>query len=174
MVVGLVFERLGHALHVGQLVVRVVRILIAVAVTQILHEFGRRVADDKWNGLRKHGQCVLFGALVCDVKRVRFGRERHIDDRLGQMHAALGHAYQMARLICRDRDLERARVGKPYVLARKAGHSPCDIDRVFARFEHSRQPIDRRVGIGIAHRLVQRRDEVVVFLAVFVIEQRLL
>ena len=85
------------------------------------------------------------------------------------MNAAFGHTEEMARLISRHGDLERARIGKPHVLARKADHPPRHIERIFARFEHARQPIDGGVGIGIAHGLMQRGDDVIVFLARLVI-----
>ena len=85
------------------------------------------------------------------------------------MHRTFGHTYKMTRLIRRHRYFERTRIGKSYILARKPRDAPCDIQRIFARFQHARKPIHRRIGIGIAHRLMQRRNKVVVFLAGFVV-----
>ena len=60
---------------------------------------------------------------------------------------------------------ERLRIGVADVLGREAHQPPRDVQRILAGLEHARQPVDRRVGIAVAHRLVQRRDQVVVLLA---------
>ena len=68
---------------------------------------------------------------------------------------------------------QRVRVGEADVLAREADAAARDVERVLAALEHAREPVDRGVGVGVAHRLVQRRDDVVVLLAVLVVHQRL-
>lgn len=50
-----------------------------------------------------------------------------------------------------NRHPERLRVGEPNVLSRKPHDAARDIQRILARFKHPREPIDGRVGIGIAH-----------------------
>ena len=52
--------------------------------------------------------------------------------------------------------------------------APRDVERVFARFEHPPEPVERRVGIAVAHRLVERGDQVVVLFTRLVIEQNAL
>ena len=88
------------------------------------------------------------------------------------MHRAFRHSQKVTRLIRRDRRFQRARIRQPNVLAREANNAPRDIQRVFAAFQHPRQPVHRRVRVGIAHRLVQRADEVIVPVALLVVEQR--
>ena len=74
-------------------------------------------------------------------------------------------------MVCRHGDLQRAGVGKPHVFAGKARHSARDVEGVFARLEHTRQPIYRGIRVGVAHRFVQGRDDVVVFLARLVVKE---
>ena len=90
-----------------------------------------------------------------------------------QVHRAFGHPDEVARLIRRDCDFERARVRHADVLAGKAGYAPRNIERVLACFQHAREPVDRCVRIGVAHGFVQRRDQVVMFFTGLVVQQRL-
>ena len=79
----------------------------------------------------------------------------------------------MTRLIRRHGDLQRAAVRHAHVLAREPNEPPRHIQRVFARLQHTRKPVDRRVRVTVAHRFVQRRNDVVVLLAGFVVQKRL-
>ena len=78
----------------------------------------------------------------------------------------------MHRVLCRQRDLERARIGVADVLGREPDEPARDVERILAGLEHARQPVDGRVGVAVAHRFVQRRNDVVVLLAGLVVEQR--
>ena len=89
------------------------------------------------------------------------------------MDRTLRHAEKMACLVGGDGLLQRAGVGQADILAGKADHTAGHIQRVFARFQHARQPVDGRIRVGVAHRLVQRRDQIIMFLALFVIKQGL-
>ena len=79
----------------------------------------------------------------------------------------------MARLIRRHGDLQCTAVRHAHILAREPNEPPRHIQRVFARLQHTRKPVDRRVRVAVAHRFVQRRDDVVVLLAGFVVQKRL-
>ena len=68
--------------------------------------------------------------------------------------------------------VQRLRIGVADVLGREADQPSRDVQRVLAGFHHARQPVDGGVRIAVAHRLVQRGDEVVVLLADLVVEQR--
>ena len=70
----------------------------------------------------------------------------------------------------RDRHLERARIGVADVLAREDDHPARDEARVLAALEHPRQVEERGVRIGAARRLDPRRDQVVVLIALLVVE----
>jgi hypothetical protein len=68
---------------------------------------------------------------------------------------------------------ERLRIGETDVLAREAHHATREIERILARREHPAEPVERRVGVALAQRLVERRDEVEVLLARLVVEHDL-
>ncbi len=69
---------------------------------------------------------------------------------------------------------KRVRIGQADVFDRHAHHAARDVERIFSGFEHAPQPVERGVGIAVAHRLVQRGNQVVMFFAGFVVEQNAL
>ena len=115
---------------------------------------------------------------ACPVERgvhgVRLGRAREVDGRLRERQLALGRSEEVVGVLGRQRDRERLGIGQPDVLRRHADEPPRDEEPVLARLEHPGQPVERRVGIRVAHGLVERADQVVVLLARLVVEERLL
>ena len=69
-----------------------------------------------------------------------------------------------------DGDEERPGVGDPDVLGGVHDQPPRDVAGVLAALEHRREVVERRVGIGAADRLDERRDEVVVRVAGLVVD----
>src|ERR1035441_3749881 len=69
--------------------------------------------------------------------------------------------------------LQRARVGQPDVFDGHAHQAARDVQAVLAGLQHARQPVERGIGIARPHGFVQRRDQVVVLFARFVVEQHL-
>ena len=69
-------------------------------------------------------------------------------------------------------DHERLRIGKANVLDRHPHHAPRQEQRIFAGIHHAREIIQRRVGIGAAHRFMQRRDQVVMAVGRLVVDRR--
>ena len=102
---------------------------------------------------------------VGGVDGVRLGREAEIDDGLGQRQVAFGRAEKIDGFFGGEAEIERFRSGEADVFDGHADHAAGEIERVFAGGEHARQPIERGVGIAVAHALVQRGDEVVVLFA---------
>jgi len=47
------------------------------------------------------------------------------------MNGTFGHTYEAASLKNRNRDFERARIGKTYILACKPRYAPCHIQWIF-------------------------------------------
>ena len=170
-VVDAVFEAVGEALHGGEFVLGVVRIDVALAVIKLSHQAGGRVADDDGDRLRNGVEGVVLGAHVRNVAGVGFRRKRKINHRFRQMNAAFGHSDEVACLIGGDGDLQCSGIGKPHILARKTCHAPRDVEGIFPRFQHARQPIYGGIGIGIAHGFVQGGDDVVMLLARLVVKQ---
>ena len=87
------------------------------------------------------------------------------------MHRAFRHADEVARLIRGHRQFQRAGVREPHILTGKAHHAPRYIQRGLPGLQHAGQPVHRRVGIGVAHAFVQGGDQVVVLLALFIVQQ---
>ena len=78
----------------------------------------------------------------------------------------------MDRVLGCDGDRQRLRVGVADVFRGEANQPPRDVERILAGLDHPRQPVDRSVRIAVAHRLVQRRNQVVVLFARLVVEER--
>ena len=102
---------------------------------------------------------MLFGAAA----RYRRLRERY---------RALRQPHETHRLLRRDRHGQRLRVGHADVLRREDHDAPRDEERILSRLQHPRQPVDRRVRVGAAHRLDERGDRVVVGVARLVVAER--
>src|SRR3546814_9294431 len=66
---------------------------------------------------------------------------------------------------------QRLRIGEADILARKTGESPQDVERLLARDEHPREPIERRLRVRPAQRLMERRDQIVMAVAALVIDR---
>ena len=64
---------------------------------------------------------------------------------------------------------ERLRIGQSNVLRRQDDDAARDKERVFASLDHPHQPVDCRVGVGVAHRLDEGGDSVVVGIARLVV-----
>ena len=117
---------------------------------------------------------VLRRAFQRYVARVRLRCAREVDRRLREVQARLRQPDVLDGLGGGDCDQQRARIRVADVLGREHDHSPRDEARVFAALEHRGEVVDARVGIGAAHRLDERRDEVVVRVGGLVVEERAL
>jgi len=76
------------------------------------------------------------------------------------------------RLLRGHGDAEGLRIGQPNILGCQYHQTPGDEHGIFARLEHPRKPVHTRMGIAVAHRLDERRDDVVVLVAGAVVTQR--
>src|SRR5437867_4211638 len=112
-------KRLRQVVLVYARVRRVVRVLVAGAVAEVLHESRRRVADVERHGLGRPLGHVLLRLVVGDVHGVRLRRERQIERRLGERQLALGIAEEVVGLLRRQGQRERAGVGVADVLRRE-------------------------------------------------------
>ena len=124
-----------------------------------------RVADVQRHRFGRAFLHVGLGLVERDVGGVRLRRQRQVERRLGERQLALRRAEEVVRLLGGQRERERPRVGVADVLGREAHEPARDVERILAGVEHARHPVERGVGVGVAQRLVQRRDEVVVLLA---------
>ena len=79
----------------------------------------------------------------------------------------------MAGVVSRHCDLQRAGIRQADVFTGEPRHAPCNVERVFTCFQHPREPVDRRLRVGVAHRFVERGNDVIVLLPFFVVEEGL-
>ena len=102
---------------------------------------------------------VSLGRALCraegDVGGVRFGRGGEVEHGLGDRELALGRAEALVDVPGGERLRQRLRVGHADVLGGEADQAAGDEERVLAAGEHAREPVEGRVGVGAAQRLVQ-------------------
>ena len=147
-------------------------VLIALAIAFLLHQLGRRVEDVFWRQQRT----VLLGAAhrraIGLVGGIRFRRGGDIDHRLRDREFAFRATKKIVSVLGGVGDHQRLRIGEPDILDRHPHHAPRQKQRVLAGIEHARQIIQRGVGIGAAHRFMQRGDQVVVAVGGLVVDRR--
>ena len=147
------------------------RVPVALAVFELFHQRGRRIAK-----MQRHGLChivmrILSGTGVRLVHGVAFGRRRQVNRCLRQRGVALGHPDEMDRVFCGHGDGQRLRIGVADVFRGEPDETAGDIERIFAGLHHARQPVDGGVRIAVPHRFVQSGNQVVVLLSRLVVEQ---
>ncbi len=162
LVEGAALHLVGEEVRAGETLGRVGVVLIALAVAELLHQLGRGVAD---MGGRHQGAGLVRRLLrrlegFIDADRLRRGGQ--MDHGLSQRQLPLRRAEEVVGVLGRVGDQNGQGVGLTDVLDRHAHDAARQIERVFAPVQHPRQPVERRVRIRSAHRLMQGRDEVVV------------
>ena len=80
-------------------------------------------------------------------------------------------AEEIIGVLGRQRHHQRVRIGHTDILAGKAHEAAQQIERRFPRRQHAFEIIQRRIGVRPAQRLVQRRDQPIMPLAVLVINR---
>ena len=130
----------------------------------------------RWSGTGSWRVCSISccDGAVGGVDGVGFGSEGEVDDGFGEGQVAFGGAEELHGLLGAQAEVERFGSGEADVFDGHADDAAGEIERVFAGGEHAGQPIERGVGIGVAHALVQRGDEVVVLFARLVVHQHAL
>src|ERR1035437_4108579 len=164
-------QRRRQALHIGDGVFELVRVLVALAVAPFLHGFRRRVAQVHGDRLRDGPRHVLLDGAQGAIGGVALGRDAEIDGRLRKRQIAFGNAQEVHRLLDRNALFEGARIGEADVFDRHADQAARDVEAILAGFEHAGQPVERGVRVTGAHGFVQRGNQVEMFLAAFVVEQ---
>ena len=85
-----------------------------------------------------------------------------------------GHSDKLDRVLGRDCQRERFRIGETDVFARENYDSPRDETEILASVQHFREPIHRAFLIRPAHAFDERADRVVVCVAGAIINDCLL
>ena len=102
---------------------------------------------------------------IASALRLLFGAVARWTTAWARLSWASGQPDELERVGRRRRHDERLRIGHADVLAGEDHHPADDEPGVLAGFEHPAQPVDRGVGVGAAHRLDERADDVVVVVA---------
>ena len=84
---------------------------------------------------------------------------------------AFGRTKEIESVLGGESDGESAGFGEADVFAGHAHNAAREIERVFAGFEHAREPVESGVGIGVADGFVQGGDEVEMLFAGFVVAE---
>ena len=127
--------------------------------------------------LRRQQGAALFRRAHRGPKRlvggVRFRGGGQINDGLRDREFAFGMAEEVVGVLGGVADHQRLRIGKTDILHRHADHAPGQKQRILASIHHAREIIQGGVGVGAAHRLMQRRNQVVVTVGGLVVDRRL-
>ena len=99
---------------------------------------------------------------------VGLGRGRHQNDRFRERNPRLGQSQLERAVHARLDDGGALRVRQPDILARNDKHAPRRGDHI-ACLEQPRKIMQGRVRVGAAHGLLQRREDVVMAVAVAVV-----
>ena len=83
-------EGFGETIHIGDAAFFVVRVLIALAVVEFLHELRGCIAEVEGDGLLAGGFDIGEDFAVAGVEGVGFGREGEEDGGFGEGQIAFG------------------------------------------------------------------------------------
>src|SRR5215204_1354536 len=126
---------------------RVVRVHVTLPVAELA---GARVTGvSQVDGNRAGGSVAHVLDCGADPRDhgVRLGREREVDDGLGEIEARLGHSDELDGAGGGVGDEQRLRVGHADVLRGEDDEAAGDQARVLPRFEHAGEPVQPGVGI---------------------------
>src|SRR5256884_377612 len=171
MVVGAAREIVREAEHVGDFFREVVGVFVAVAVAEIFHKASGGIAHMERHGIGLGFVDVVEDFAVGGVDGVGFGCERKVDGGFGEGEVAFGRTEEIEGVFGRERHGQGVGVGRPDVFAGHAHHAAREVERIFAGFDHAREPIEGGVRIGVAHGFVERGDEIEMLFPGFVVAE---
>ena len=87
-----------HAFHVGHAGFDIMSILVAFAVSELLHQRRGRVSQMERHRLRAMGFDLGRYFVVSGVERIRLGRQRQVDRSLGKGKIAFRRAEKINRI----------------------------------------------------------------------------
>ena len=146
-------------------------IAIPLPIPKPLHHRGHGIPQMEWNSEISMGFCIFHGLKQSDIGGIIFVPGREIGRPLGQVDLRLGEPHKLHGLSDRSRDHQAHRIGIPHVLGGKNNHAPGDKFRVLSPFQHTGEPVEGAVRIGIPQAFNVGRDDVVMFFAGFVVAE---
>ncbi len=150
---------------------RIVGVAIATSVAELSRQRRRRVAQVQRHRERAMGEGRRRRALDAEIGGVALGRAGQEGHGLRQRDAAFRQADALDGEKGRGGETERRWFGVADVLGGEDDEPPGHEERVVAGLEQARQVVERGVRIAGAQALDQCGDDVVVLLAVAIVEQ---
>src|SRR3984957_17711728 len=172
LVVDAVRHRIGSVALRDDAVIEVVRVTVALTVADLARPRIVRVAQVRRHRAYEPVSHVGAGRVDGLDHGVGLGRQRDVDDRLGQVDPGLGQPDELDRLGRGHRGQQRGRVGHAHVLAGVHDKPPGDEPRVLPRLDHPGQVVQGRVHVTAPQGLDERTDHVVMLVAVPVVADR--
>ena len=152
----------------------VVRILVAVVITQVFHQLRGGIADGQRHGLVAGATDELEGGIDTEIGAVALGRGGQIDRCLGQGDAPLRPADLHHGIEGGVGEQKGIGICQADVLGSADDKSAGDELRVFPTLDHTCKPVEGGIGIGTPNALDEGGDDVVVHLALLVVGQGIL
>ena len=144
---------------------------ITRAVAQVLHQSRRRVKDMR----RRHEAACRFGrgtrGRQSRVHGVRFRRRSKIYNSFGDREFALRAAQPLIGFPRGNRQGQGIRISHADILGGETHQTTRQITRILSAIQHPREPIESRIRIRAAQRLMQGGDQVVMLLPVLVVQR---
>ena len=153
----------------GHTVGLVMRIDIVLAVPETGRAGIPAPTKVRWDRASTSATHVGNGGIDPGIRRIALGSQRVVNNGLRQDDSRFGHPDLGHCVHRRDRRLQRGRVAHPDVLACRDDDAPSDEAWVLARLELTGEVVQCCVDIRAAHRLDERRRDVVVLVAGLVV-----
>ena len=163
-------QGLGHELHIGKVPGIIVGIFVAVGVMEVLHELRRSIADGQGHRLVAGVLDLGQGAFYGHVGGIALGGGGQVDRGFGQGDPALGHANLGHHLKAGVGQQQGVGIGQTHVFRGTQAQAAGNEEGILTSVNHPGQVIDGRVGIGPADALDKGRNDIVVHLAILVID----
>ena len=169
-----VHQCIGEILLGRKVAGEVVRILIAIVIPQLLHQFCRRITDGQRHRLVACAPHEFKGSVHTEIGTVALRRGGQIDRRLCQWDAAFGPADLHHGVEGGIGQQQGVGIGQSDILCGTDHETAGDELRVFPTLDHACQPVERSVGVRAADALDEGRDDIIVHLPVLIVGQRIL
>ena len=169
-----VHQCIGEILLGRKVAGEVVRILIAIMIAQLFHQFCRCITDRQRHRLVASAPHERKGCVHTQIGTVALRRGGQIDRCLCQWDATFGPAYLHHGVEGGIGQQQGVGIGQADILSGTDHQTAGDELRVFPTLYHACQPVERRVGVGTADALDEGRDDIIVHLPVLIVGQRIL
>ena len=164
----------GHEFHIHEVARIVVGIFVAVGIVQVLHQLRGRIADGKGDrlvsGIPNLGQGLFQG----HIRGVALGGGSQVHCGFRQGDAAFRHPYLGHHLEAGVGQQKGVGIGQAHIFGCAQAQTAGNEKGVFPSVNHARQVINGGIGVASADTLDKGRYNVVVHLAILVVDGHIL